>query len=62
MSEKNIGEDKICLVVWYVVKDLVVVQTQVRPIIVWWTLKWKIVCYSVAKYAEVDNVVVWSCT
>ena len=42
-----------------VVKDLVVVQTQVRPIIVWWTLKWKIVCYSVAKYAEVDNVVVW---
>ena len=41
-----------------VVKDLVVVQTQARPMIVWWTLKWKIVCYSVAKYAEVDNVVV----
>ena len=40
------------------VKDLVVVQTQVWPMIVWWTLKWKIVCYSVAKYAEVDNVVV----
>ena len=38
-----------------VVKDLVVVQ----PMIVWWTLKWKIVCYSVAKYAEVDNVMVW---
>ena len=25
------------------VKDLVVVQTQVWPMIVWWTLKWKIV-------------------
>ena len=26
-----------------VVNDLVVVQTEVRPMIVWWTLKWKIV-------------------